>query len=41
MENHKTSVGENDSGTSSRMLGTILTWMSENKEKVFYSSYCK
>ncbi|MFT5425527.1 MAG: AAA+ superfamily predicted ATPase [Gammaproteobacteria bacterium] len=29
------SVGENDGGTSSRMLGTILTWMSENKEKVF------
>jgi len=29
------SVGDNDGGTSSRMLGTILTWMSENKEKVF------
>jgi len=29
------SVGQNDGGTSSRMLGTILTWMSENKEKVF------
>jgi SpoVK/Ycf46/Vps4 family AAA+-type ATPase len=29
------SVGENDGGTSGRMLGTILTWMSENKEKVF------
>ena len=29
------SVGENDGGTSSRMLGTILTWMAENKEKVF------
>jgi AAA+ superfamily predicted ATPase len=29
------SVGENDGGTSSRMLGTILTWMSENNEKVF------
>jgi len=29
------SVGESDGGTSSRMLGTILTWMSENKEKVF------
>ncbi len=29
------SVGENDGGTSSRMLGTILTWMSENKAKVF------
>ena len=29
------SVGENDGGTSSRMLGTILTWMAENKAKVF------
>ena len=29
------SVGENDGGTSRRMLGTILTWMAENKEKVF------
>ena len=29
------SVGENDGGTSSRMLGTVLTWMAENKEKVF------
>lgn len=29
------SVGQNDGGTSSRMLGKMLTWMPENKERVF------
>lgn len=29
------SVTENDDGTSQRILGTLLTWMSENKKQVF------
>ena len=29
------SVGDNDGGTSRRMLGTLLTWMSEKKSAVF------
>lgn len=29
------STEDNDQGTSKRMLGTLLTWMSERKEKVF------
>ena len=29
------SVGDNDGGTSRRMLGTLLTWMSEKKAAVF------
>ena len=29
------SVGENDGGTSKRVLGTLLTWMSEKKSAVF------
>lgn len=28
-------VGDNDGGTSRRMLGTLLTWMSEKKSPVF------
>ena len=28
-------VGDNDGGTSRRMLGTLLTWMSEKKAAVF------
>lgn len=28
-------VGDNDGGTSRRMLGTLLTWMSEKKSAVF------
>ncbi len=29
------SVSANDNGTSKRVLGTLLTWMAENKESVF------
>jgi SpoVK/Ycf46/Vps4 family AAA+-type ATPase len=29
------SVTENDDGTSQRILGTLLTWMAENKKQVF------
>ena len=29
------SVGDNDGGTSRRVLGTLLTWMAENQSKVF------
>ncbi len=29
------SVNENDDGTSQRILGTLLTWMAENKRPVF------
>ncbi|NNE62568.1 MAG: AAA family ATPase, partial [Gammaproteobacteria bacterium] len=29
------SVNENDDGTSQRILGTLLTWMAENKKPVF------
>ena len=29
------SVGDNDGGTSRRVLGTLLTWMAENTSKVF------
>jgi len=29
------SVNENDDGTSQRLLGTMLTWMAENKHPVF------
>lgn len=29
------SVNENDDGTSQRLLGTMLTWMAENKKQVF------
>jgi SpoVK/Ycf46/Vps4 family AAA+-type ATPase len=29
------SVSENDDGTSQRILGTLLTWMAENKKQVF------
>jgi len=29
------SVGENDSGTSQRVLGSLLTWMNEDKAAVF------
>lgn len=29
------STGENDGGTSKRVLGTLLTWMAENKKPVF------
>jgi len=29
------STGENDGGTSRRVLGTILTWMAENEKSVF------
>lgn len=29
------SVESNDGGTSRRILGTLLTWMAENREKVF------
>ena len=29
------SAGKQDSGTSKRMLGTLLTWMAENKNAVF------
>lgn len=29
------SVSENDDGTSQRLLGTMLTWMAENKQPVF------
>ena len=29
------SVNENDDGTSQRILGTLLTWMAENKQPVF------
>jgi len=29
------STGENDGGTSRRVLGTILTWMAENDQSVF------
>ncbi|HEB56952.1 MAG TPA: AAA family ATPase [Gammaproteobacteria bacterium] len=29
------SVSANDNGTSKRVLGTLLTWMAENKEAVF------
>jgi len=29
------SVNENDDGTSQRLLGTMLTWMAENKRPVF------
>ena len=28
-------VGDNDGGTSRRVLGTLLTWMAENQSKVF------
>lgn len=28
-------VGDNDGGTSRRVLGTLLTWMAENRSKVF------
>ncbi len=28
-------TGDSDSGTSKRVLGTLLTWMAENKHKVF------
>ncbi len=28
-------TGENDGGTSKRVLGTLLTWMAENKKRVF------
>ena len=28
-------VGDNDGGTSRRVLGTLLTWMAENTSKVF------
>ena len=28
-------TGENDNGTSQRVLATLLTWMAENKNKVF------
>jgi SpoVK/Ycf46/Vps4 family AAA+-type ATPase len=29
------STSESDEGTSKRILGTLLTWMAERKEKVF------
>lgn len=29
------SVGESDEGLSQRLLGTLLTWMAENREQVF------
>jgi len=29
------SVKDNDDGTSQRLLGTLLTWMAENKKQVF------
>jgi len=29
------SVGDNDGGTSRRILGTLLTWMAENRTRVF------
>ena len=29
------STGDNDGGTSKRILGTLLTWMAENKKPVF------
>ena len=29
------SIGDSDSGTSRRLLGTLLTWMAENDERVF------
>lgn len=29
------STGENDNGTSKRLLGTLLTWMAERKQPVF------
>jgi len=28
-------TGDNDNGTSKRLLGTLLTWMAENKQHVF------
>ena len=32
------STGENDGGTSMRVLGTLLTWMAENRDPVFIVS---
>ena len=29
------STGDYDSGTSKRLLGTLLTWMAENDKRVF------